>query len=363
MNCKNVLVVTDYAAPYEGNFIESFKSLKLEYEKSNDNIIFLFPLRASKLNWIQDLIRNDKWTIYFFDDDTVVKCANKIKELIKKENIRVIYTHVCRHKTQAAVKSVSFSNKNIKIVSHFHNHCKTNLGGLKGNVIKKLYKLYEGDVNIGCSESVAKTMPYKSNKVYFVNNAINFNRLDNVNNVELFDKSKFNIIMFGFDYYRKGIDLAIKAIKELKASNDKCKNIILNISFASNLEKAKQNIMNEFGEIPDFVKFVEPINDIGSYYSNCDLFISAAREEGFCYSIVEAAYCGCKVLSSNISGVPKEIPGELLFESNNVESLKNQIIKSIDYDGSKKQEAILYVKKQYKIENWAKDIKSIIDKV
>ena len=264
-----------------------------------------------------------------------------------------MYTHFCRHKTQLAVKWIKIFNKKIKLVSHFHNHCKIYGNIIKKNFMKLAYKLYEGDLNIGCSESVSKSMPYKSSKITYVDNAINFERLDQYKKIKI-DKTNdqnFIILMFGFDYYRKGIDLAIKAIKEINNPN-----IILAISLASNKKRNIDFIKKEYGEIPEFIRFLEPINDIATYYHNVNLFLSAAREEGFCYSIVEAAYCEVPILSSNIPGVPKDIPGEYIFESENCVDLKNKIIKIYQSKENKLEEAQRYVKNKYNIEKWTSEI-------
>lgn len=352
----NVLIITDYSAPYEGNFIESIKSLHKKMNENNDKTVYLFPKRAEQLNWVQNLIRNEKYVIYFFDDDTYISLRKTLKNIIKKENITIMYSHFCRHKTQFAVKVTRIFNHKIKLVSHFHNHCKVNGNIIKRSFMKVAYKLYEGDLNIGCSESVMESMPYKKSKTTYVDNAINFERLDNYRDINIpkcNDKS-FVVLMFGFDYYRKGVDLAIKAIKEL---NDP--NIILAISLASNKEKAENNIKKEFGDIPEFVIFLEPINDIATYYHKADLFLSAAREEGFCYSIVEAAYCKTKILSSNIPGVPKDIPGEYIFESDNYKDLTEKINNIYGNRSNGKTEyAKEFVQKKYNINHWADEITS-----
>lgn len=350
---NNILIITDYAAPYEGNFIESIKILNKNIIEKNKKIVYLFPARTKKLKWIQKLIDKEKFTIYFFKDDTFFNIKNVIKDIIKKENIEILYTHFCRHKTQLAVKTVRTFKPKIKLISHFHNHCKVYGNIVKRNFMKIAYKLYEGDLNIGCSKSVYESMPYKRKKCTFVDNAINFERLDKYRDIKIekTDENSFIILLFGFDYHRKGADLAIKAIKEINNPN-----IILAISVASNKEKIIKYIVEEFGFIPGFVRFLEPINDIATYYRKADLFLSAAREEGFCYSIVEAAYCKTAILSSNIPGVPKDIPGEYIFETENYTDLKNKILEIYNLKDIDKEVARHYVKEKYDIDRWANRI-------
>ena len=356
---NNILIITDYSAPYEGNFIESIKVLnKIAIEK-NKRIVFLFPERAIKLEWIQKIINKDKFIIYFFKDDTFFDLMKNIKILLKKEKIDLIYTHFCRHRTQFAIKCIRILNPKIKLVSHFHNHCKVYGSFFRKLFMKIAYKLYEGDLNIGCSKSVFESMPYKKSKCIYVENAINFDRLNKYNDIviERTDESGFIILLFGFDYYRKGVDLAINAIKRINNLN-----IILAISIALNKERIIQNIIDEFGEVPEFIRFLEPINDVATYYRNSDLFLSAAREEGFCYSIVEAAYCKTKILSSDISGVPKDIPGEYLFKANDYTDLQMKILEIYNSKDEKSEEAHEYVKSKYDINIWANEIINALSK-
>lgn len=354
----NMLIITDYSAPYEGNFIESIKMLNKKYEQDGNKIYYLFPERAKKLDWIINLIDINKFNIYFFKDDSFMDVIKQTKHIVKNKDINALYTHFCRHKTQFAIKMIRFSNSKIKLISHFHNHCKVNGNILKRTFMKFAYKLYEGDLNIGCSKSVKDSMPYKEKKITYVDNGICFSRLEKYQLVDLGRKdSKYIILLFGFDYYRKGVDIAIKAIESLNNPN-----IVLAISFASNKAKAEEIIKKEHNTIPNFINFLEPRNDIGTYFKNADLFISAAREEGFCYSIVEAAYCKTKILSSNIPGVPMDIPGEYVFEKGNYQDLADKINVAYNDKNNKLEEAYEYVKEKYTVDNWVEKTASEIYK-
>ena len=350
---NNILIVTDYSAPYEGNFIESIKVLYKKAIENNKKIVYLFPKRAEKIVWLQSLIKEEKFNIYFFEDYTFFNMKKNIEFIIKKENIEVIYTHFCRHKTQFVIKCERILNHKIKLVSHFHNHCKVYGNFFKRNFMKLAYKLYEGDLNIGCSESVYKSMPYKKQKCTFIDNAINFKRLEKYRNIEIenTNENNFIILLFGFDYFRKGTDLAIKAIKEINNPN-----IILAISVAANKEKINKYIIDEFGEIPSFIRFLEPINDIASYYKKANVFLTSSREEGLCYSVIEAAYCKTPILCSNITGVPLNIPNEYIFESGNYKDLKEKILEIYNSKEIDMEEASNWVKNKYDINKWAEEI-------
>lgn len=356
MKNYKVLIITDYAAPYEGNFIESLKLLQKKMEEKGNEVIYLFTPKAKDKGCINGLLKENRKVL--FGSDNIKKNMKIIKNIIREEQISIIYTHFCSLKTQVQVKLIRLMNRKVKLISHFHNHYK-----LSGKFPRKqlAYIAYKGDLNIACSESVKNSIPYSKKKTVYVDNAINFKRLDTYRDIKIDGlENKFVVLMFGFDYYRKGVDISIKAIKELNIDD-----VVLAISLSKNRDVVEKNIISDFGEIPKFIKFLEPIDDIATYYKKADIFLTSSREEGLCYSVIEAAYCKTKIVCSNIPGVPKNIPGEIFFESTNYVELKNIIYQSIKSDEPDyiKEEAHDYVKRTYSIEKWVKSITRYIEDV
>lgn len=344
---KNVLIITDYAAPYEGNFIMSLKSLEKEISNSGGKLVYLFINKAKNIDWVKKLSK-----VYYLEN-SINKNIKIIKDVIKRENIEILYTHFCLPKTQLAVKVVRSTSKNIKLFSHFHNHYLDSKNLIKRYLIRYAF---DGDINIGCSKDVADNLPFKKIKNKYATNAIDFSRLDDFENIKIADKDKFVILMFGYTYKRKGIDLAIEAIKKLNNEN-----IVLAISISKDRKGFEKEIINEFGEIPSFVKILDPRNDIATYYKASDLFLSAAREEGFCYAIIESLYCGIPCICTELPGQPNEIPDLIKVKSENIKELSQAIEKvynkhnKFDYNKVKN-----YLVDNYSVEKWSKTVKSII---
>lgn len=355
MKNYKILIITDYAAPYEGNFIESLKYLNKKMDESGNEVIYLFTPKAKDKNCVKGLIKENRRVL--FGSDNVKQNMKIIKDIIKEEHISIIYTHFCSLKTQVQVKLIRLMNRKVKLICHFHNHYK-----LSGKFPRKelAYIAYKGDLNIGCSESVKNSIPYSKKKTVYVDNAINFARLDKYRDIKIDElENKFVVLMFGFDYYRKGVDVAIKAIKELSKED-----VVLAISLSKNKDIVEQNIINDFGKMPNFIRFLDPIDDIATYYHKADIFLTSSREEGLCYSVLEAAYCGTKIICSNISGVSTDIPGELLFENENYAELKELILKVYSGQNMNKsqEEARKYVEEKYAMEKWGDGIIKCINK-
>lgn len=344
----------DYTAPYEGNFICSIKNLGEHINELNGKLVYLFPKKAHRISWVKEL--EDNVAVHYMDRDVMSK-IKVLRKIIKNENINIVHAHFCLPKTQLAVKIACCFSRNVYLVQHYHNHYK-----LPDNFLKKqLFKfMLKGDLNIGCSDSVADSIIYDRNKIVSITNAIDFKRLDeykkiNRKSIGLKEDSKV-ILMFGFDYYRKGVDIAINGIREIA----KGYNIELVIVISVGMDNIKRNIINEFGEIPSFVKLVNARSDIAAYYNLADIFISSAREEGFCYSLVEAMYCNTKCVSSNIEGPPLNIPNLKIFDNEDYKDLSIKIKGILDSDSKTLDEendvTKKYVTNEYSIDKWSNEV-------
>lgn len=76
----------------------------------------------------------------------------------------------------------------------------------------------------------------------------------------------------------------------------------LAIVLSSRMEEARAKICAQLGTsaVPDWILLLPPREDVASYYHMADVFLSPSRQEGFCYALVEAAYCQTPVLASAI---------------------------------------------------------------
>lgn len=131
----NVLIITDYAAPYEGNFIQSLKNLESTVE---GEMFYLLSEKTKEIEWVK--IFEKKHKVYYFSNETK-KIEKIIQEIVQMKSINILYSHFCLLKTQKAVKKNRIFNKKIKLVQHFHNHY--------FNVKNPLYKWsFNGDLII-----------------------------------------------------------------------------------------------------------------------------------------------------------------------------------------------------------------------
>jgi glycosyltransferase involved in cell wall biosynthesis len=354
-----------YSAPYKGNFISSIQGLETKIKTEGIDMVYLFQIREMPdRQWIKELIAEGK-NVYFLSGRST-KDFSLIYDIMKKHNIGIIHTHFTGIKYHFLFNIVrKLFSRRIYLICHLHNHyTKKNL--IRRSIIKVASSI---DLYIGCSQSVAehhrRVYHIDRNKITFVPNGIDFSRLDNFVQLDRTDLSineKTRIfLMFGFDYYRKGVDLALEAFDQIKKEGGE---VCLLISISSNKDFVLEKIKERFNSLPDWIKILEPRDDIATYYHFSDAFLSPSRSEGFCYSLVEAAYCEIPLIASKI---PDQnylyIPTFFEFPSEDVLALKEQIRAVLSLQQERKMEIGKiqkdFVLKTFDLKLWTAQVYSI----
>jgi len=360
---RNVLHFSDYGSPYKGNFISSLEGLSEKLEELNHNQIFIFPKRTNTREWSKDMkIKYNK--VYFFTGN-FFKDLILLRRIIVEQNIDIIHIHFFTAKTLLLFNCAK-KFLNIKVIIHLHGQFpiyKRTKKIIMKWLTKKAYF-------ICCSKSVKKSFidSQYNNKVYRIDNAVFFPRLDKYELLNKIDygiqKNTITVLIFGYDYLIKGVDIVIQAISNI--IKQKNINIKLLISISSNVDSNKNKIIKQLGGFPSWIVIIEPRNDIASYYNICDIFISASRSEGLCYALVEAAYCKTLSIASRIPAQSDmKLKYALWFESENIKDLENKIIEGINIGKYKIQleEQKKMVIEEYDLRLWVKKIINIYDSI
>ena len=227
-------------------------------------------------------------------------------------------------------------------------------------------KIYDNCEMIACSESVYQNLlrDYPSNKKYSIDNGVDYSRFDinsraGRNEYELQENSTVCLI-FGFDFYRKGVDLALKALQSL---NEKGGNYELLISLSKNFDYVNQEITKILGDIPQWVHVIKARPDVEALYNLSDIFLSPSREEGLPYSVLEAAYFDCTVVTSDISAqVNIDVPYKYVHISENTDSLSEAIRNAAevkDEKSAKLDEVRSFLISRHGVARWTEDIMRI----
>lgn len=361
MKIKRVFFICDFAANYGGNFLASLQDLTSLLLKKNIFVEYVFPEEAYK----------KKWEIKLKASKIVYVKKNELREFINK-NIKsgdLIHTHFLSIRQLLNINLALKGKSNVHVIVHEH----MDLDPIHGNLYQLLKQVIcktflNNFTYIGVSYSVYKRLRniYGDKNVYLIENAISTSRLDMPDNNPFEGTSKKHAIIFGTDYNRKGVDLAIEAIKN---NVELSKKVELDV-IATNVKDTKLRIKNQFGDgVFSFVKVMNTDPQVQNFYNNSFVFLSPSRHEAFGYANVEAAYCGTQVIISDVPGqnILKKIPHIMCIESENVASLEDSIIKALKTPNNiileEAKENREYIIRNFSLENWSKKVYGVYKNV
>ena len=299
-----ILHLTDYGAPYAGNFIASLSALEQLLSDRSRKTVYVLPPRASERAWTQEFSLSHD--VRILETGGFFSYYRQVRMLLKQTSATLLHEHFIHFDQKLAAWLASKTcGHRVRTVLHLHNHII-----LPRNPLLRLpHKLYFRSVSrfVCCSESVAAHLiadGISKERVRVAENAIAFERLDHYDtsvraSLPLPEGAKL-ALMFGYNFEVKGVDLAVEAVRLLREREHLP--IVLAVALSSNLESVRARILAQLGisELPDWILLLPPREDVGSYYRMADVFLSPSRQEGFCYALVEAAYCRTPVLASAI---------------------------------------------------------------
>lgn len=149
--------------------------------------------------------------------------------------------------------------------------------------------------------------------------------------------------------------------------------VALNDSVVPALKKFLVQVLNtdDYGK---YIQFLLVRNDIATYYSRVHVFLSPSREEGFTYSVVEAAYCGNRVILSKCPGQDDyqnfNIPVFSWVDDPNQADITKQVADQILYLSQMPEEekkrttaaARDYMIKEFSMDKWVENILAVYNR-
>lgn len=363
---KNILLISDYAASYRGNFIPCIEALG-DYlglygiGKEKARMVYLFPEPAKMQVWAESFAQ--KHTVYFVSRSFYSRRFTwadmvTLRHIIRSEHIDLIHTHFIFYNYVLCIAHYTFA-RHIPVIGHFHNQFsipKTRSAWLKRWVVEHTYTRI-----IGVSKSVAEGVKRNTHctNVGYIMNAIAFERLNNYESISLKDNpSQYVVLMAGWPALVKGVDIAAKAIRKLRI--EKNIDVKLCIMQSGDFEQTKRCVQDAIGEMPTWLQLLPPREDIATYYNAADVFLSASRTEGLSYATIEAAYCSCGLVCTRIGGNPLDIPYIGICEKEDVESLCKMLYEQLSLVSSEKEKHNAaqrsYILSHYNVEEWVEKV-------
>ena len=348
MKTYRVLHICDYSALYRGNFIDSLESVET-YHDDVENF-YLFPSRAkgtAAQEWIEELNTSHKKA--YMQEGNLIKNFMLLSKILKKHKINRIVRHFSDTKIDILIKLL-FKGKHV--IRFFHCDCPVKKNPIKRAVIEFIWRKNK---LVGVSDAITDHIRTAHPKfsAFSIVNAIHFDRLDER---ESFQKPEgVSLLMMAWDYMRKGVDLAIKAALPLQEKY----NITLQIVGGKNEDKIKELAHSILGKDVDWIRYLPPTNNIGTYYGGNDIFLSPSRQEAFGYANIEAVYCGNGIVLSRVDGQGQlDIEGAYWIESENIEQFTVQLEAAItEFNTPEKiaqrENAKKQVQHTYSLQEWS----------
>lgn len=157
---------------------------------------------------------------------------------------------------------------------------------------------------------------------------------------------------------RKGIDMVLKALKEIKDC--------LYVVIGDGKEKQKLQEQAKFLGVQERCFFLGYRKDAYRFFNSIDVYLLPSRSEAFPLALIETTLKGVPAVCSNIN-VLREVFTEdevFFFELENIESLETAINESIQDEKNKSMKAKMKAKKYYTAgvmaENYKQLYKSVI---
>ncbi len=346
-----VLQVCAYAAPYEGNFINSLKALQAELLEKSVETVYAFPESAKEIQWCKELAETNR--VYFLPLSKASirpKTRRCLKEIYRQNpDIKIVHSHFELYDMPVVLTAP----KSVKVFWHLHDAIQM-YNDLKSRL---LHKIQYGFLNKNATllsvsqkhKDYVLSLGFPQERAHFIPNALQLDRILRVNTDV--SERKYDFLIFGWEFERKGVDLCIEAFKKL--------NGMARVGIVATKE-IEERIINQYGNI-EGIDVLELTKDINGLYCQTKCFLHISRAEGLSYALLEAVYAGLPVICSDI----KENLFAQKFET--VSMVKNEDISAIadamqkqydnpEVDNSKVDSVRVMIEKEFSIMRWVNTV-------
>ncbi len=283
-----ILQVCAFGAPSPGNFIAALTALENCMKERGIETIYAFAETAKGRPWCDALCQRAK--VYFLPvakARILPKTYQVFRKIYRENTVEIIHTHFELYDIPATVTAP----KSAKIFWHLHDPIKQFY--IKGPLSRKFLTKFQYSVVAKRTDGLlsvsnehaafVSSLGFPSEKIQLCPNGINTNNIHKVT-----PGKDIRFLMFGWDVYRKGVDLAVSAVQTLSyppciwiVGLDACKSYLSSVNAPS-------------------IRYLSPVSDVNVLYQEVTAFLHISRAEGQSYALLEAIYAGLPVICSDI---------------------------------------------------------------
>lgn len=346
-----VLEVCAYAAPYEGNFIESLKALASELKTRGHRSVFAFPESAKSITWVEELGKT--FDVFFLP---LAKARIKPETYIalhriyqQYDDLAVIHSHFELYDVPVSMTAPG----HVKVFWHLHDALEMYSSFRNRTIHRAQYGLFHRNARLlSVSEKHMRYVlrcGFPAVQAGLVPNGIDTERIRIVSNA--FEDKEYDFLMFGWEFERKGVDLCIEAMHTKRLA---CRVAVVGTA------ETKRIIRERYGEVSG-VEVIEPVTDINELYNNTRCFLHISRAEGLSYALLEAVYAGLPVICSDISEnrFAERFSTVRMIRAENTDEIGEAMQTILERPGNSKEEisaARKTIEDEFSISCWVKKI-------
>lgn len=324
--------------------LEEYEIFLLTKEKSNS---YFYNKIKDKVKYFYLLEKEDKRSCFSNLKNSILK---KIKFREFAENVDLIidfldcdfYKYIKKEKNKEKITWLHSSYKNLEN---------------RKKIGKKIY-YYDKVIVIANDMEKEIKSETKNLNIYKIYNLIDFSMIDKKleEDVEKLPKKEYFLTVCRLNEEQKDVSALISAFSLYKGEEK-----LLIIGDGKDRDKLEKLCRDK--NLKDKVVFLGILSNPYPFMKNAKCFILSSKTEGFGLVIVEALYCGTKVISSNCPVGPREIllDGKIgeLFKVGDEKELLNKLnnISKKEYD----KELIEQSLKRYSKEEFIKKFKEVVE--
>lgn len=366
----NVLIAADYRAPSSGNFIASLLELAERMRDAGHSTCFLFPDNGKGGYSWSKWLENSGFSVRLMDMSiSEDEKAAFLEKIVSENKIDLIHSHFgfCHRILLTRRKDLH----NVKVLVHDHMDFSQE-GNLQKQKLRALmwsglYRIH-GIGLVSVMEKKYKAywlLPRKRN--WYVPNGLSLRR--NVPRELSREERRTQLgitpdqklcLLLGWAMYGKGLDIAVKAVAELRARDDRVHLGLIGFS-GSPSEQALQWIREHTGIEPvcDWIHFFSSTEDMFSCHRAVDVYLSASRWEAFSYGLLESISQNTPVVVSDVPGTvwAKEYSKCLCYPVEDAHACAEAIEASLPRREEQSNKDVLLAR--YEIDGWCRDMMNI----
>ena len=240
----------------------------------------------------------------------------RLSRVVKQHNIRFINIHYPGLSATVFIDMKRFGLFKGKIILTLHNSDVRDGFGLQGTALDRWKRiLREADVIIVVSQQLGKELlghfPELTTAIRVAYNGVDiakFEKPQRAPTSEIPRAGPLKILSVASFHYRKGLDVLIKALGQIRAASPELSTrLLIAGQNGEDLEAFRQLAKDhQVADIVDWHADV-PYEDIPALLQDSDLFVLASRNEGFPLALLEAGAAGLPVIATRVGGVPEII--------------------------------------------------------